>query len=65
MDYENKYASLSKEIVMELRKPKKYRTPCDLFCQRVMLEYNGLNEQAPDVMSIRNGSENQRLNEQR
>jgi hypothetical protein len=46
-DYSTQYNELSKEIEMEICKPKRNRIPCDVFLERVRLKLQYLDASAP------------------
>ena len=49
--YEHRYLELALDIEKEIRKPKRFRQPCDVYMEAVYLKYCNLNGQAPLVGS--------------
>ena len=48
-EYEHKYDELARELQKELRKPKRHRIACDVYMEKIYMNYNGLNARAPAV----------------
>jgi len=48
-EYEHKYDELARELEKELKKPKRHRTACDVYMEKIYMTYNGLNARAPAV----------------
>ena len=48
-EYENRYLELARGLEKELNKPKRHRLACDVYMEKIYLQYCALNARAPNT----------------